>query len=673
MKTAKIHARKTLSVFLAVLMVMSAWVFIAPSKAQAATAGNYFVKITWKVENTGSSIKPYTGVNSFNTEIDTNNNGGISLFYKTNNGTGTEHEIWWDVANENCATSGSNVVNNGKHYCNSEEGTYTLSATIPGFPTRVFACLDYNNSFTDCTYSISKIEVGASSSSPLTAIWSGEAYLSSSTLQKYVNIYPESENGNDNFYGYVNTNSPRTWEMPVATSISSFSISQTDITVPTSGSTEITAEMGLVKDQYGVDWYEEPYAVPCRKKVLYFPLTENIYASSRNTITVTSDAMSTGYPWKVTYYAVAKVESASITSLAVEPFKVENPKYNVTWSWKETNTEDLDSLTLKTSTTSAYYNQTPTAPSDIPNSYYTSTQHFKNGTFTPTAITGEATFNMEYATVGDHEFVLTSTTHATCTADGSSSYKCSECEMTKTETIPAKGHTPVTDPAVAPTCTELGKTEGSHCSECNTVLTEQQDVPMIDHTYVAIGEAKDATCTETGITAGSKCSVCGKVFEEQQVIDALGHKEETIPAVAPTCTKTGLTAGVKCSVCGEIIKAQDEVPMLAHKPAAKVENIIHATCENAGSYDEVQFCSECQKELSRTQITIQPTSHTDKDNDGNCDVCGTNLNANIPSDDNCLCHKAENNGFYNFIYKIVRFFWKLFGTNKVCECGTVHY
>ena len=36
----------------------------------------------------------------------------------------------------------------------------------------------------------------------------------------------------------------------------------------------------------------------------------------------------------------------------------------------------------------------------------------------------------------------------------------------------------------------------------------------------------------------------------------------------------------------------------------------------------------------------------------------------------CNCHKS---GFVGFIWKIVRFFSKLFGTNKVCACGKAHY
>ena len=47
------------------------------------------------------------------------------------------------------------------------------------------------------------------------------------------------------------------------------------------------------------------------------------------------------------------------------------------------------------------------------------------------------------------------------------------------ESVPAKGHTEVKDNAVAATCTESGKTEGSHCSECKAVITAQKAVPAI--------------------------------------------------------------------------------------------------------------------------------------------------------------------------------------------------
>ena len=54
------------------------------------------------------------------------------------------------------------------------------------------------------------------------------------------------------------------------------------------------------------------------------------------------------------------------------------------------------------------------------------------------------------------------------------------------------GHTIVIDKAVAATCTKTGLTEGSHCSVCNTVITKQETVPMLGHSYV------DGVCTNCG-------------------------------------------------------------------------------------------------------------------------------------------------------------------------------
>ena len=36
----------------------------------------------------------------------------------------------------------------------------------------------------------------------------------------------------------------------------------------------------------------------------------------------------------------------------------------------------------------------------------------------------------------------------------------------------------------------------------------------------------------------------------------------------------------------------------------------------------------------------------------------------------CMCHSS---GFMRFIWKIVRFFYKIFGKNKVCACIVTHY
>lgn len=71
------------------------------------------------------------------------------------------------------------------------------------------------------------------------------------------------------------------------------------------------------------------------------------------------------------------------------------------------------------------------------------------------------------------------TKEPTCTDEGVMTYTCEGCEETKTEAIPAMGHTIVVDLAVAATEATDGLTEGSHCSVCGKVIVKQQVVPML--------------------------------------------------------------------------------------------------------------------------------------------------------------------------------------------------
>ena len=72
---------------------------------------------------------------------------------------------------------------------------------------------------------------------------------------------------------------------------------------------------------------------------------------------------------------------------------------------------------------------------------------------------------------------------ATCTEKGQTGVVCHKCGKVKDQQpIPATGHTPMTDPAVAPTETTDGLTEGSHCGVCGVVLQAQEVIPMRDPT-----------------------------------------------------------------------------------------------------------------------------------------------------------------------------------------------
>ncbi len=148
---------------------------------------------------------------------------------------------------------------------------------------------------------------------------------------------------------------------------------------------------------------------------------------------------------------------------------------------------------------------------------------------------------------------------ATCTETGVKTYTCSVCSGTKSETIPATGHT-------------YGawekEDETNHKKTCNC-----GDVSRENHTWDTGVETKAATCTETGVKTYT-CSVCSGTKTE--VIPVLDHtygawekEDETnhkktcscgdvarenhtwntgVVTKTATCTETGVKT-YTCSVC----------------------------------------------------------------------------------------------------------------------------
>ena len=154
--------------------------------------------------------------------------------------------------------------------------------------------------------------------------------------------------------------------------------------------------------------------------------------------------------------------------------------------------------------------------------------------------------------------------NGSCTTAGTETAVCDNgCGETDTRTVAGtgEGHTVVVDAAVAPTCTEAGLTEGSHCSVCGEVLAEQEVVEAAGHQYDGGVTVTVPDCNHAGATRFT-CEVCGDSYEEAD--SPFGHEVVSYASVAATCTANGYTGGSYCSRCGSVITARTVVPAVGH-------------------------------------------------------------------------------------------------------------
>ena len=147
--------------------------------------------------------------------------------------------------------------------------------------------------------------------------------------------------------------------------------------------------------------------------------------------------------------------------------------------------------------------------------------------------------------------------------------------------------------AVRPaTCT----VKGIERRYCDCGAWEERTVSMLPHSPV-IDAAQAPTCTQVGHTEGTHCEICGKVLVESGEIEPLGHAPENLPIEEPSCTETGLSPEIRCSRCQEILEEQKEFPALGHNWGEGVL-IQPPTFEAPG--EKLYTCSRCN--AARTEV-----------------------------------------------------------------------
>ncbi len=192
-------------------------------------------------------------------------------------------------------------------------------------------------------------------------------------------------------------------------------------------------------------------------------------------------------------------------------------------------------------------------------------------------------------------------------------------------------HVEVTDAAVAPTCTEKGRTEGTHCSKCGKILQAQTEIPALGHD-LEHHDGQPATCTEKGWKEYVTCKREGCDHTTYEEIPALGHTGGTatcteqatcercnekygntlghnygdlISKIEPTCSATGTEAHYKCSVCNKVFK-DDE-----HKTETTLDDLtiaINPDAHNFGNWIKNEGAD------THTRVCSFNSEHTETEN-----------------------------------------------------------
>ena len=211
--------------------------------------------------------------------------------------------------------------------------------------------------------------------------------------------------------------------------------------------------------------------------------------------------------------------------------------------------------------------------------------------------------------------VTSEVTEGSCEVGGTRTYTAKvtfegkEYTDTKTEPVPAKGHTLTAVEAVPATCETAGVKAHWKCEVCGKLFSDAEGktettleklaIPATGHAYgapvwkwnddftasatftcannaahvenvtatVTNAVTTEATCEADGVrTYTAKVTFEGKEYTDTktEVIPATGHDTELVGAKDATCTEDGYTGNEVCKVCQSVVKQGEVIPALGH-------------------------------------------------------------------------------------------------------------
>ena len=256
----------------------------------------------------------------------------------------------------------------------------------------------------------------------------------------------------------------------------------------------------------------------------------------------------------------------------------------------------------------------------------------------------EKTFEPMYG----HDCIFVGEKQPTCTEDGYEEYSCSRCEYTKKATLTKLGHDIIHHGGKLPSCEAEGWNEYETCSRCDYSTYSEIEAKGHRRLSAVVENRREPTCTSDGcFDRVEYCGECQKeLSREKEILSKLGHNVGKIGEKQPTCTEDGYEE-YSCSRCEYTKKATltklghdiihhggklpsceaegwneyetcsrcdystySEIEAKGHRRlSAVVENRREPTCTSDGCFDRVEYCGECQKELSREKEILSKLGH----------------------------------------------------------------
>ncbi len=186
-----------------------------------------------------------------------------------------------------------------------------------------------------------------------------------------------------------------------------------------------------------------------------------------------------------------------------------------------------------------------------------------------------------------HTLEVAETVPAICGEDGFVKKRCTNCDYTVTEILPATGnHQYICRVTVQPTCTTKGVMTYT-CTTCKYTLIEE--IPMLVHSAVSAGNAVAPTCTKAGKESDTICSACGVTLATGSAISATGHNYGKVDVVPATCQTEGYTVHICTNDNCGYSYITDKTDIAEH--VIKDTKTIPATCISDGSV--MYECANC--------------------------------------------------------------------------------